>query len=139
MKKLLTAALLALAPAAFALDAGTNSFWTCRAPSFGSTLSDANQYCISNEITSATTVTQIGSLNVDMGQQLRVVTTGVATISTSLGYTLGGVNAGSQTVSASAAGNVVTVGASFFDALVISPTAGLTGTNSFRAIVIEQR
>lgn len=139
MKKLLTVAMLLASPAAFALDAGSNSFWTCRAPSFGNTLSGANQYCISSEITSGTTVGQIGSLNVDMGDRLIVSTVGTATISTSLGYSLGGTAAGAQTVSASAAGNVVNVGTAYFDALAISPTAGMTGTNSFRAVVIEQR
>lgn len=139
MKKLLTAVLLLASPSVFALDAGSNTFWTCRAPNFGSTLSGANQYCISNDITSATTVAQIGSLNIDMGDRVVVSTVGTATISTSLGFSVGGVAAGSQTVSASATGNVINLGPVYFDALAVSPTAGLTGVNSFRALVVEQR
>lgn len=108
MKKiLLSAALVAVAGSASALDA-TGSAWAC---SEQSGRSGPLQYCTVN-MTSATTATQLGRVNVDANKINAVVLTVSGTaisglVSPTITYYVGNRPMLSQTVSATSTGNVV--------------------------------
>lgn len=142
----LVSALALTAGLANAIEVSGTTAWTCVEPSvFGSTTS-VQAYC-GTTITSGTTTTQLGSINIDPRRQVYVAATASAAavsglVTPTLIFNLGGVTVSTQTISATTTGNLLTLPAiPFFDNVVVSFTnpATISATNSVRMTVIEGR
>lgn len=144
MKKLLTAAMLLVAPATFAIDVSNTTAWTCAQPAF---FGVSNLGYCGVTINSGTTAATLGAISVVPSKNIfvsvRADQAAVAGLVTpTLNLSLGGVQVGSLSVSSSLAGNVVNLGAvPYFDAVTISVStpAVISATNTLRLTVIENR
>lgn len=146
MKKILSLlALTALATPAMALDASLgSSAWACgdlATTGVNQTASTA-RYCTA-KVTSATTATQLGNLQVNPVKAIYTFTAGPAainTVSSTWNLKLSGAPVGNATVSNTAAGNPAAYPVVYFNTMTVSVStpATISSTNALQITVVEK-
>lgn len=156
MKKLISLALVGsalvgsvLAATPFGVPKGTSLAWQCNPPNYvtnsqgGTVTGGGLNWCRLN-LTSGTTTTQIGSVNVNPAQHIYVLggvsgsaVSGLVTPTISL--SLGGKVVATQNISVTTAGNVVDLGlVPYFDNVTVSESlpGNISSTNSLVITII---
>lgn len=136
MKRLVLAATIAVAAASTvsAIEPTTTGTWNCAKPGF----SGKYAYCGAN-ITSGTTSTQLGSVNIDPSKQIFLAHRATTPISPTFNFVSGGATVYSLTVSASSTPQVISIPVPYFQSINVSLSvpSTLSATNALSATIIE--